>query len=283
MFKQIKGFKKYIIYDNGDVENIITHHKLKGSIGVHGYKYYRLSNEAKRKVMKYAHRLVAEAFIDNPNNLPIVNHLDGNKLNNNLSNLEWTSYSENAIHAYSNNLIAPTRRREYYKEDLLNEQWLPIFDNPYSISSFGRVRNDRTKFLLKPSIVCGYYKVRLSVNGKVSDQMVHNLVYCTFNHLRSGVPSGYVVNHIDGDKLNNSLSNLELVTLSDNVKKSYYETKTNKSCKAVQQFDLNNNFIQSFPSAREAARQLNLDASTISKVCRGKNKTHGGFIFKYSK
>ena len=46
-------------------------------------------------------------------------------------------------------------------------------------------------------------------------------------------------------------------------------------------YDLNNNFIKDFPSARIAAKELGLDSSTISKVCRGKNKTHGGFIFKY--
>ena len=53
------------------------------------------------------------------------------------------------------------------------------------------------------------------------------------------------------------------------------------SAKRIGQYDLNGNFIQEFPSARQAARELNLDSSTISKVCRGKNKTHGGFIFKY--
>jgi hypothetical protein len=67
---------------------------LKGSIGEHGYKYYRLSKNGKKK-MFYAHRLVAEHFLPNPNNLPVVNHIDGNKLNNSVTNLEWVSYSEN--------------------------------------------------------------------------------------------------------------------------------------------------------------------------------------------
>ena len=49
----------------------------------------------------------------------------------------------------------------------------------------------------------------------------------------------------------------------------------------MQQFSKDGELIAVYPSAREAARILNLDASTISKVCRGKNKTHGGFVFKY--
>lgn len=64
-----------------------------------GYIYAALSKDKKQR--RYlVHRLVADAFIPNTNNKPFVNHMDGNKLNNVLSNLEWVTRSENAIHAF---------------------------------------------------------------------------------------------------------------------------------------------------------------------------------------
>ena len=87
MKKIIKDYPNYYICDDGKVINSSTNKILNGSIGEHGYKYYRLSKDGK-KSMFYEHRLVAEAFIPNPDNLPIVNHKDGNKLNNNVNNLE---------------------------------------------------------------------------------------------------------------------------------------------------------------------------------------------------
>lgn len=65
-----------------------------------GSNYLRveLSKDSKRKKY-YIHRLVAQAFIPNPNNLPCVNHKDGNKLNNNVDNLEWCTYKDNNVHA----------------------------------------------------------------------------------------------------------------------------------------------------------------------------------------
>src|SRR3990167_3057603 len=63
------------------------------------YKITKISYDGKKRD-KLVHRLVAEVFIPNPENKPQVNHLDGNKLNNDLSNLEWATPSENQIHAF---------------------------------------------------------------------------------------------------------------------------------------------------------------------------------------
>lgn len=281
MKKQIKDYENYFIYDNGDVLNTTTNKILKGSIGTNGYKYYRLSKNS-TKQMFYAHRLVAEAFIENLDNLPVVNHKDGNKLNNNIDNLEWVSYSENAKHAHNLELIQKRKKSEYYTIDLENEQWKKIPNYHYSISSYGRVRNDESLLLLQGSLASGYLKVRLSKEGKAKDYMIHKLVYCCFNNL-SAIPEGYVIDHIDANKLNNNLENLRLITLSENVISAYYTQKTNASCKQVEQLTLDGKFIQTFASCAEAARYLNLDSSTISKVCRGKNKSHGGFLFRYIK
>lgn len=66
--------------------------------------YVRLSKNG-RSERCYVHRLVAETFIDNPSNKDQINHKDGNPLNNNVNNLEWSSSKENIAHAFSNKLI----------------------------------------------------------------------------------------------------------------------------------------------------------------------------------
>ena len=125
----------------------------------------------------------------------------------------------------------------------------------------------------------GYHYFRLSKNGKKKMFYAHRLVAEAFLPNPNNLP---VVNHIDGNKLNNDINNLRQITNSENTLYSLYEQKTNSSAKEVAQYDLNNNLLRTFRSTREAARELGLDASTISKVCRGQNKTHGGFIFKYT-
>jgi hypothetical protein len=63
-----------------------------------GYMYCQLSKDGKTSP-KMIHRLVAEAFIENPQNKPTVNHIDGNRENNDVDNLEWATYTENNIHS----------------------------------------------------------------------------------------------------------------------------------------------------------------------------------------
>lgn len=75
----------------------------------HGYSVVCTQINNKKKNY-YIHRLVAELFIPNPENKKEVNHKDGNKWNNNVGNLEWSTRSENCLHAYKNGLKLPTRR-----------------------------------------------------------------------------------------------------------------------------------------------------------------------------
>ena len=279
MKKKIPGYENYIIFDTGDVLNTDTNKMLEGTIRLHGYKVFRLSKNGVKKGF-YAHRLVAENFLDNPNNYKVVNHIDGNKLNNDVSNLEWCSQSENMKHAHDTNLIAARKKKIEYIEDLPNEVWKNIKDFPlYKISNYGRVRNINSNRILRPSVVCGYYKVRLSNNGKIHDFLVHYLVQEIFNNQLPR--DNECIDHIDGNKLNNHADNLRIVSLSENSLLAFYQQGLTSTCKAVDQCSLDGKVIATFPSARAAGRSLNLDSSSIIKVCKKKVKTCGGFIFNY--
>lgn len=86
-----------------------TYHRIKSQHYTSTSKYlYVMLSINNKAVSRSVHRLVAEAFIPNPLNKTTVNHIDGNKMNNNVSNLEWVTMSENHIHAYRNNLKKST-------------------------------------------------------------------------------------------------------------------------------------------------------------------------------
>lgn len=84
----------------------------KGQLDKNGYVRVRLSVSGVKSTHK-VHRLVAKAFIPNPDNLPQVNHIDGNKQNNCKDNLEWISNSDNQIHAISTGLKVPKKGKEH--------------------------------------------------------------------------------------------------------------------------------------------------------------------------
>ena len=100
--KKWKNYNSFIeISDQGDV---CSHGKLlTGETTKNGYVRVHPVIDGKQKHL-LVHRIVAEVFIPNPNNLPIVNHIDGNKQNNAVTNLEWCTYSQNIDHAYKHNL-----------------------------------------------------------------------------------------------------------------------------------------------------------------------------------
>ena len=87
-----------------NTDSTYKEHILKPAKQTSEYMYIVLCKNGKTKGFR-VHRLVAQTFIPNPENKPQVNHIDTNKSNNNVNNLEWCSRSENMIHAYSHNLI----------------------------------------------------------------------------------------------------------------------------------------------------------------------------------
>lgn len=84
----------------GSVGDSAGWHRLAGGVNSRGYRQVQMQTDGKMKCST-VHRLVAEAFIPNPDCLPQINHIDGDKTNNSVENLEWCDNSHNQLHAYA--------------------------------------------------------------------------------------------------------------------------------------------------------------------------------------
>lgn len=125
----------------------------------------------------------------------------------------------------------------------------------------------------------GYYKVELYINHKHKKYFVHRLVAMQYIPNPENKPQ---INHKNGNKKDNRVSNLEWVTASENAKHAIDKSLYKNRVKKVNQYDLDGNFIKQWSCIREAKTVLNLKNAHISQVCQGQRKTAGGFIWKYA-
>ena len=108
--KDIPGFEGLYACDTkGQIWSYYTNKFLSPSKSKRGYLHIVLIKDKKRYDYR-VHRLIAMTFVENPENKEQVNHIDGNKLNNNVSNLEWVTRLENIHHAYNAGLKIPARK-----------------------------------------------------------------------------------------------------------------------------------------------------------------------------
>ena len=333
-WKTITDYPNYNISNYGNVKNIITNKPLRSS-EKGGYICISLNQNGNRKSFKI-HRLVALAFIDNPENKSDVNHKDKNKMNNMVSNLEWMTRKENNIHrcqdikiksnknkqinridrntnevleqynsiedaaiwVLNNNLtknihngrnsigncITGLAKTSYgYKWELLaddnleNEIWkqVPNTVKTYYVSNLGRFKNSFGIISknAKPNL-SGYYVVVLD---NITYRL-HRIVALTFIDNSENKEQ---VNHIDGNKLNNAVNNLEWVTNKENQIHKFKTGLGNNFTRKIIQYDLGMNKIKEFNSIVEASKELKIHKNNIWAVIRNYKKTAGGFIFKY--
>lgn len=246
IWKDVVGYEGlYKVSNLGNVYSYYMNRQKKQSIRKDGYKFVVLKRNGKQKYMM-VHRLVAEAFIPNPDNLPMINHKDENPSNNNVDNLEWCTAHYNNTY---NDVHIKRGQSLSYKVYAYNTSGTLIGVYP-STKAVGKAFNMSDSNV---ATVC-------------------NSDYRTFN--------GMVLSYVPLSK-EEVLKRFE----ENKIRKYYVENigeyiKKIKS-KKVNQYDLNMNFIQSFPSTQEAGRQLGFSPSLISGVCRGKHEYTHGYIFKY--
>lgn len=263
---------QYFLFENGDLYNANTHRISQGAKN-HGYIRYSLIVDSE-EISIFKHRLLAEMFLknDDPINKTVVHHKDGCIQNNNLNNLEWVSQKENC-----NKKINPIQKsnfKELSPEEVTKEKWKNFRDTFYEISNMGRIKNTKTNKITFGSINKNNGYVRFTFtnsNGKRDEISAHRAVYETF-YPEEKID---VINHIDANRTNNRLENLENISQKENVIKSYYETRTKKT-NLTGQYDLNMNLINVYPSTNIAAKALNLKySSNLNRAIKTGGQSHG--------
>lgn len=265
------------------------------------YFYVNLSKAGQHKTLR-VHRLIALAFLPNPDNLPEVNHKDENTLNNRIENLEWCNKSYNLDYGTRIERARDTRRCAKPKKIvhvnansdvkcLDNEEWRPVvgYEGLYEISNLGRVKSlhRRTPFIVRTKTnTHGRIIANLHHKGEVHSFGVHVLIAKAFIPNPDNLPE---VNHKDENPANNIVENLEWCTHEYNMHygtlyKRLSSTLQNNSSmsRPVVQYDLEGKFVRVWPSIREVKRSLNEKGwKTICDVCKGKAHSAMGFQWRY--
>lgn len=266
-WKEIKDFEKYFVSTDGRVWSSFCEDMIKQQITA---EYYSVMIGYPKSTFNHVHKLVGMAFLENEHNYPIIIHKDGDNLNNNLSNLEWSLYPR-----------INKSCKDKIKHDISEEPegvTLILFPD-YIITKDGKVYNKKlSRFLTNTPNGSGYYRV--SINDKL--HFVHKLVAMAY----LPKPEEYQtqVNHKNLDRLDNRVENLEYVSPSENNKHSaennpeqYAHLQKRVACLNKDTEEV----ITIYNGIKEAARISGVNSGSIVKVCKGTRPTAGNYKWKY--
>lgn len=156
---------------------------------------------------------------------------------------------------------------------------IPGFD-AYTVNEYGEIFSTRGKPLCQWFDNMGYKMVVLYKNGSRNYKRVHRLVYEAF---KGTIPDGYIVNHIDEDRGNNTLSNLEIITNSQNIK-HFHEYNEQKSYDISVYKKEDDSFVSRYSSLRSLCVDLKLNRKTVTSIIKGIKKTNNyPYIFLNNK
>ena len=162
---ELKGFEgRYEIFEDGTIISLFTKRPVcqwKDNVG-----YYQVCLKMNnKKYYKRVHRLVAEHFIENPYGLPQVNHIDGNKLNNNVSNLEWIDNKTNTKHGYDNNLYHSKKRCIQVEVYDLNDNYIDTYKSIRETATVLNINRKTLSAILFSDKTNNYnYKFKVTIN-----------------------------------------------------------------------------------------------------------------------
>jgi len=236
---------RYEVSSLGRVRNKKRGNILKQNTSLYGYHTVCLSESGRRNgITRTVHRLVANAFIPNPENKREVNHIDGNKKNNNVNNLEWVTTKENINHAIKNGLLTPWE----YKHTLVKKEQLVEM---HGLRKLGLTYEEIGKIMgICPSAVSYRIKhksYKYSYNESDFAQWVN--VFCEQNKSRyakhprrptyGGVPKRVIKKDMDG------------------------------------------NVVERYDSVTAASKANNIARGAVSNNLNGYTKTCGGYKYEY--
>lgn len=164
----------------------------------------------------------------------------------------------------------------------MEEIWIDIegFEGLYQVSNLGRVKRVTTGRILKGGKdKDGYLQVTLCKNSTKSTKKIHRLVAQTFVSNSENKPE---INHIDEDKANNRVNNLEWSTRKENNNHGTHNERSSRTQSIpIIATNIKTGESQEFYGTNECARQLGLQASHITEVLKCKIRQTGGYTFKY--
>jgi hypothetical protein len=275
----IDDIENYYVSNYGKVFNK-DKKELNGHINLQGYVFVRLYLYGKSSLYR-VHRLVCSTFnYNNIENKNIVDHINRIRHDNRASNLRWVTQKENM----GNKSDKVTNKNydliEKYNNLDKNDEKFRIIKvssygnlSNYSISNYGKIKNNKTKQILKPYITDeGYIHILLNLNGNRKNIPIHRLVCEIFNSKKDDKYNDkFVVNHINEIKHDNYYKNLEWCTVKKNNRHS--------KCIKINMLDDNKNIIKAFPSYTKAYHFLKLKNSGCIKTQMDKERKAYGYYW----